>query len=480
METETWKTIIYQDKELNYEISNLGKIRHTIKKNILKTRIKKAYEYGDIYISPNQSKSMAVHRLVAIAFIPNPGNLPIVNHINRKRDDNKIGNLEWVTPQRNSKHSYENSDRIIPRQAIIQYTDATKTVVITQYESITDAAIKIGITTGTIYAILNGRKGSKQYFFEYVNKKVKIDTRFLLTNGFEPVKNHPNYLIHRDSSIFTIKRKIFLKQYHGSHDGYMQVRLNKVYYQVHRLVAIQFIPNPFTKKSVNHIDGTKINNHVTNLEWATHAENMQHAIDAKLNDIEKPVKQYTLEGEFIREYKSMTDACRTLNLPRSSINAISNCCRGIHKYAHGYIWKFLNDTSPVIPFQINAVKQYTLNGKFLQLFDSPTHALIYLGKRKDSTSQITNCCKGVTKFAFNYIWRFAHDDTIVLPINNPRRQNIKIDQYDLNDNYITTHTSYAAAVLSIPGSTYYLIKKCATGGCEQAYDYKWKCKPIRV
>lgn len=70
--------------------------------------------------------------------------------------------------------------------------------------------------------------------------------------------------------------------------GYMDVGLTKdgksKMWSVHRLVAMTFIPNPFNKPDVNHIDGNKLNNHVDNLEWCTKSENMQHAMKLGLWD----------------------------------------------------------------------------------------------------------------------------------------------------------------------------------------------------
>ena len=62
----------------------------------------------------------------------------------------------------------------------------------------------------------------------------------------------------------------------GLFNGYEVVSINHKKYKVHRLVAQAFLPNPENKPCVNHIDGNKQNNHYKNLEWVTHAENMEH------------------------------------------------------------------------------------------------------------------------------------------------------------------------------------------------------------
>lgn len=62
-----------------------------------------------------------------------------------------------------------------------------------------------------------------------------------------------------------------------SSSGYKFVRIGPKTYPVQRVVAMAFIPNPENKPQVNHIDGNKTNNSVSNLEWVTNQENMQHA-----------------------------------------------------------------------------------------------------------------------------------------------------------------------------------------------------------
>ena len=95
--------------------------------------------------------------------------------------------------------------------------------------------------------------------------------------------------------------------------GYLCVSILSKTYQLHILVAKVFIPNPENKKNqVNHIDGNKLNAKLTNLEWCTASENVQHAHDTGLNPIQKPIIQYDKKMNKIKEFKSITEASTEL------------------------------------------------------------------------------------------------------------------------------------------------------------------------
>ncbi len=127
-------------------------------------------------------------------------------------------------------------------------------------------------------------------------------------------------------------------------NGYLTLSLyqnqkGKSFY-VHSLVANHFIANPFNKRCVNHKDGNKQNNHLSNLEWATHSENNSHAIQIGLKKSINPargVMQLDLEGNEVARYHSSEHA----PYPFSSGN-ICHVCNGTRLTHGGFKWKFIN------------------------------------------------------------------------------------------------------------------------------------------
>lgn len=140
-------------------------------------------------------------------------------------------------------------------------------------------------------------------------------------------------------------------------DGLLKARLRANYLSVHlstghkfknkpihRLVAEAFVPNPNGYTEVNHIDENKMNNRADNLEWCTRIHNMNAGtVGQRISAIQingshsKPIDQYTLDGEFVAHYPSMSEAKRQHGY--SPIN-IRRCIIGKNHHAYGYLWKY--------------------------------------------------------------------------------------------------------------------------------------------
>jgi hypothetical protein len=160
-EMEIWKDI--PEYEGFYQVSTHGRVRHIPSGNILKPfKVGKHPRYDAVQLL---RKSKRLHRLVASAFIPNPDNLPEVNHIDGVKTNNHVNNLEWVTTKDNIAHALKNGLMATGERSVFsKLTEEQVREIRSSYKPNTrgfgckSLAKKYGVSDTTIRNILKGKK----------------------------------------------------------------------------------------------------------------------------------------------------------------------------------------------------------------------------------------------------------------------------------------------------------------------------------
>lgn len=342
LEGERWRYI--KDFPQIYKISNKGRVYSERIKNIKKqhTHIS-GYNVVGLYIKINGKgliKTPKIHVLVANAFIPNPNNYKLVNHKDGNKLNNNVENLEWCSSSQNRIHALGNN--LAKCKGIkINQLDLQGNIIKT-FDSAADAGRWLSLRSNSINAVCRGRyKTCGGFKWEYVNKPIIDGISEELAEFWMEIEGYPNYWISTMGSVYNSKTRRLKKKHINS--GYYSVNVcddkkKQFSIRIHRLVAKTFIKNPNGKNFVNHKDGNKLNNNVENLEWCSKKENSLHSYKMGLSVSrgKKAVKQYSLDGIFIKQFSSITEAAKNLG----SMTGISLCCNGKRNKAHGFKWSY--------------------------------------------------------------------------------------------------------------------------------------------
>ena len=279
--TEIWKKIFE-----NYEVSSCGRIRNSLTLKILKTHKE---DDGYIRIRIHGHGSHYVHRLVAIGFIENINNYPTVDHIDRQRDNNNVENLRWASSKIQSTN-ISNFGRL--KRKVAKIDSKTKNI-IAQYDSIKEASNSVPNSDGRlISAVCRGKRNNHAGFeWKYMDIDDELEDEIWILmeeyDGHVSISNHGR-IKFKDGRVST-----------GSLSTYKRIHLKKngkdVHMLIHKLVAKYFIENPNSHPIINHKDGDKTNNHVDNLEWCTHSQNVTHAHENGLISKEKTKEPENIE-----------------------------------------------------------------------------------------------------------------------------------------------------------------------------------------
>lgn len=138
--------------------------------------------------------------------------------------------------------------------------------------------------------------------------------------------------------------------------------------------------------------------------------------DFKRRSNGRAVLQYSLDGKLVARYESITLAAEAMG--KNNISNIKSCCERSHTSAYNYLWKYEDDQTPIEEFVrrqkktgkgiVKKVEQYSLNGEYIQTFNSCREAAKVIGAPYHVG--INSCCLGKQKTAYGYKWKYKGEE----------------------------------------------------------------------
>jgi hypothetical protein len=300
-----------------FEINKLGEVKNLETNNILSTRgISSGYNVVKLRIKVEDgsyiTKNYFIHILLAKTFIPNPDNKPIVDHINRIKTDFSLSNLRWVTYSENNLNRSSNGRKI--ECFYLRVDDTGK-----EYERISVNGLPKKDLGKLNWRVHNGKKKKDGTYWIYENSDLNkyIDKFGPLSEEewetclrFPELECNPIGLIRKGDSKQVILGTKTL-------EGYRKIFYKGRGYMVHRLVYETFSGRLLEESEyVDHISTNRLDNRFINLRSGTHTDNMNNPIT--ISKREKPIKKYSIDGTFLKEYSSAEELGKELGVTRSN------------------------------------------------------------------------------------------------------------------------------------------------------------------
>jgi len=316
IEGEVWKVI--PDYPL-YLVSNFGRIKYSIRKKNLITRITDGnltvHGYKTFIITnKNGNKLINIHRIVAEIFIPNPLNKEYVNHEDGNKTNNHVNNLSWVTPAENVQHAHDtglNSGK----KKIYQLNENNE--IIQLWNSLTDAANHLKIDKRRISHCLTKKAKTAAGFFWIYKDDYDENNKIVKYECKKPKLNQ-----------IDIETNQIIKSWDSMADAARHFsNLNNTDYKLTLSNMSQCI-----RKNIKTSQGYK---------WKYENDNtvIEEIKKPKINQIDVETKQIIRTWDSLQEAGKYIAELNGKNL-KTMIKGITKCTSGHSKTSYGYIWKY--------------------------------------------------------------------------------------------------------------------------------------------
>lgn len=148
-----WEEAVPIEGFPKYRVDRYGNVYNSRKELLKQSVTRNGYLRVSLNNEATKHKRFLVHRLVALAFIPNKNNLPQINHIDRDKKNNNVNNLEWCSPLENLMHSHVIEKASLAKEQPVRCITTGKI-----YSSIKEATQKLGLPHSNIIACCKGRR----------------------------------------------------------------------------------------------------------------------------------------------------------------------------------------------------------------------------------------------------------------------------------------------------------------------------------